>query len=72
MFVDPIHELPRLSIFVSDFLNLDVEKRSFGGFDFALEYFPIFKTSCCPIVTQHNITLLVPPTLRLSCDIDLF
>ena len=51
MFINLIHELPRLSFFVSDFLNLDIEEQSFGDFDFALECFPIFKTSCCPIVT---------------------
>ena len=72
MFVDPIHELPRPSFFVSDFLNLNVKKQLFGGFDFALEYFPIFKTSCYPIVTQCNTILLVPPTFGPSCDINLF
>ena len=72
MFVDPIHELPRPSFIVSNFLNLNVKKQSFGGFDFALEYFPIFKTSCCPIVTQHNTTLLFPPTLGPSHNIDSF
>ena len=72
MFINLIYELPRPLFFVSNFLNLDVEKQSFGSFDFALEFFPIFKTSCCPIATQCNATLLVSPTLGLSHDIDSF
>ena len=40
--VNPIHEFPRPSFFVSDFLNFDVKERLLCGFDFALENFPIF------------------------------
>ena len=72
MFINPIHELLRLSFFVSNFLNLDIEEQLFGRFDFALECFPIFKTLCCPIVTQCTATLLVLPTLGPSHNIDLF
>ena len=72
MFINPIHELLRLSFFVSNFLNLDIEEQLFGGFDFALKCFPIFKTLCCSIVTQYTATLLVSPTLGPSHNIDSF
>jgi len=45
VFVDPAHELPRSSIFVGDFLNLEIEKRSLGVFDCFLETLPILKLS---------------------------
>ena len=49
-FIDLVHELPRSLFFVSDFLNFDIEEWLLSSFDFALEYFPIFKISCCHIV----------------------
>ena len=70
MLVDPVHEFPRFSFFVSDFLNFGVEERSLCKFDFALENFPIFQTSCYLIIVQHIFALLVPPTLGMLHDVD--
>ena len=70
--VNPIYEFPRSLFFVSDFLNFDVKEWSLYRFDFDLENFPIFQTSCCPIIVQSKTILLVPPTLGISHDIDLF
>ena len=66
VFIDPVHELSRFSFFVSDFLNFD------SSLDFVLEYFPTFKTSCHPKVAQCKTALLIPPTLGVSCDLNLF
>ena len=70
--VDPVHEFPRSLFFVSDFLNFGVEERSLCRFDCALENFPIFQISCCPIIVQHTSTLFVPPTLGMLCNVDSF
>ena len=70
--VDPIHEFPRSLFFVSNFLNFDIKKWLLCKFDFAPENFPIFQTSCYSIIVQSKTTFLVPPTLGMSCDIDLF
>ena len=72
MLVDPVHEFPRSSLFVNDFLNFVVKERSLCKFDFALENFPVFQTSCYSIIVQHTSTLLVPPTLGMLCNVDLF
>jgi len=39
--VDPAHKLPRFSTFVGYFLNFEVKKGPFGGFDHFLEGFPV-------------------------------
>ena len=70
--VDLVHEFPRSLFFVSDFLNFGVEERSLRRFDCALENFPIFQISCCTIIVQHTSALLIPPTLGILCDVDLF
>ena len=70
--VDPIHEFPRSSFFVSNFLNFDVKKWLLHKFNFAPEIFPIFQTSCHPIIVQSKTILLIPPTLGMFCDIDSF
>jgi len=43
--VDPAHKLPRSLTFVGYFLNFEVEKCPFGGFDCFLKGFPVFKFS---------------------------
>ena len=70
--VDPIHEFPRSSFFVSNFLNFDVKKWLLRKFNFAPENFPIFQTSYHSITVQSKTTLLIPPTFGMSCDIDSF
>jgi len=42
VFVNPIHELPRFSFLVGNFLDFEVKEGSFGEFDCFLESFPIF------------------------------
>ena len=72
MLVDPVHELPRAVFFIRDFLDLYVKEITFSRFDFTLEHFPIFQTSCCSIVVQYVIVFFIPPFLRMFHDFDTF
>ena len=44
----------------------------FRRFDFTLEHFPIFQTSCCPIVVQYMILFFIPLALGMFRDFDTF
>ena len=44
----------------------------FRRFDFTLECFPIFQTSCCPVVVQCTIAFFIPLALGIFCDFDMF
>ena len=43
--VDSIHEFPRATSFIGDFLNFGIEKIAFCRFDFTLKCLLVFQTS---------------------------
>jgi len=45
LLVNPTHKFPRFTTLVGNFLDLGVEKQSFGGFDCSLEQLPILEVS---------------------------
>jgi len=68
--VNPVHELPRTTTLVGDFLNLGIKKSSFGDFDDILEGFPIFKASRFSVNIKRSPTLIIPPNLGVLRDLD--
>ena len=70
--VDPTHKLPRTILFVSDFLNFVIEESMFYGLNCALECFPIFQASCCPIIIQSMVAFFISPAFGMSHNSDLF
>jgi len=68
--VNPVHELLRTVTLVGDFLNLEIKKSSFGGFDDILEEFPIFKASRFSVNVKGSPILIIPPNLGVLRDLD--
>ena len=68
--VNPVHELPRTVTLVGDFLNLGIEKSSFGDFDNILEGFPILKASRFSVNVKGLPILIIPPNLGVLRDLD--
>ena len=56
---------------VGNFLDFGIEECPFGGFDYKLEWFPIFKSSWFSVFAQRSITVIIPPFLGMFSDVDI-
>jgi len=58
--------------FVSDFLNFFIKENMFCGLDYAFERFPIFQISCCPVLVQSTIIIVIPPAFGMFRNSNFF
>ena len=63
-----VHQFPKTTTLVRNFLNFIVKKRSFDIFNYLLEFLPIFKTSWRSIVIERVTTFLHPPLFGMLGD----
>jgi len=69
LLVNPAHKFPRFTTLVSNFLDLDVKKWSFGGFDYSFEWLPILKISWHSVFIEWSIIVFIPPLLGMFYNI---
>jgi len=61
--INPIHQFPRTTTLIHNFLNFLVEEGSLDVLDYLLETLPIVETSCHSIVIERMTTFFHPPLL---------
>ena len=62
---NPIHQFPRTTTFIRNFLNFRVKKGSLDVLNYLFETLSIVETSCHSIVIERITTFFCPPLLAM-------
>jgi len=69
-FLDLIYELPRATVFVGNFIDFFVKEAMFCLLDYSFESFPVLQLFGLFIYIEIPITVIIPPSYGVLCDID--